>query len=428
VKEDMMGTEHHDNLSRNQTMTWTLAVALRRKLGGHYRINRVAWSGGQGQGLDVAAGPDQPMYRLSFWGWGGNHLMVGFESHGHPLDSEHVWPALAEGRIGVEQLAKDGATAARSYQRPVRHVDGAVDATATLGYEFLAAAMRASLTCNLGWRVDTAIQLDDGTIGYEDDDLASSLAGPYLSLLDESPTAFEAQRRTTADVADWHFVYVPDGPPVAAVNPVRGVYLPEAGLVPSESLHRAPSWRSVLRLLRPQPTESSDPLGTPRSGLTVALAAQTHTRMMVEHGFGSARLLASELHGPALSLSPSLRSRLARAAQITVPARAWVGRRVTCEQVVSAVARANRGPSKSMPGGGNDLVIDLVVAWADANSGEPVCIAVLVGSAAQLLEGSAVLMERMGAGGPADLRLVVLDLDDKSGPARLGLLRLSDLV
>ena len=42
-----------------------------------------------------------------------------------------------------------------------------------------------------------------------------------------------------------------------------------------------------------------------------------------------------------------------------------------------------------MPGGGNDLVIDMVVAWADANSGEPVWIAVRVGSATQLLEGSA---------------------------------------
>lgn len=422
-----MGTEYHDELSRNQTMTWTLAVALRRKLGGHYRIKRVAWSDGQGQGLDLMAGPGQPLFRLSFWGWGGNHLMVGFESHGHPLDSEQVWPALAEGRVGVEQLAKDGATAARPYQRPVRDVDGAADATVTLGYEFLAAAMRASLTRDLGWRVDTAVQLDDGTVGYDDDTLASSLAAPYLPLLEDSPNAFGARWQTTADVADWHFVYVPDGPPVAAVDPACGVYLPNTGLVPSADLFRAPSWRTVLRLLRPQPAEYMDPLGTPRSGFTVALAAQTHPRMLVEHAFGTARLVASELHGPALSLSTSLRSRLARAAQLTVPARAWVGRGVTVDQVVSALARASRRPAKSVPRVGSDLVIDLVVAWTDANSGEPVCIAVLVGTAAQLLEGSNVLMDRIGTGGQVDLRLVVLDLDAEPGPAQAGLLRLSDL-
>src|SRR4051794_3970909 len=98
-------------VSLTQTMTWTLAVALRRKLGGHYRIHRVAWSGGSGQGLDLVGGPEQPAYRLSFWGWGGNHLHVGWEGRDHPLDSEEVWPALAAGRVGVEQLARDGAAA-----------------------------------------------------------------------------------------------------------------------------------------------------------------------------------------------------------------------------------------------------------------------------------------------------------------------------
>ena len=108
---------------------------------------------------------------------------------------------------------------------------------------------------------------------------------------------------------------------------------------------------------------------------------------------------------------------------MTVPARAWVGRGVTSGQVVSAVARANRGPCTSMPGGGNDLVIDMVVAWADANSGEPVWIAVLVGSATQLLQGSAAPGTKCALAAQWTCGSSGRDLDDESGPAQVGLLR-----
>lgn len=394
--------------SRIETLTWTLAVALRRKLGADYRITRVAWSGGQGQGLDLTAGQDQPMFRLSFEGWGGNHLIAGNKERDHPLDANWVWAALAAGWVSVEELARDAAAAARPFRRPVRQRPGQADSYATTAYEFIAAAMRASLVRNLGWQVDTVVPLDDGMGGdAERLELRSTWAKPYLKLFDESPPREGRKPTTTDDVDDWHFIQAPTGP-VCAVDPTAGVYLPGVGPVLFADWSRGPAWQSVLRLLDPDRGTGTYSMGAPGTGLTVALAAQTRIATLVDYGLGAARLVDSELHGPALALRPGLRTRLGTAAQLAVPARAWAGRSVRASQIGSAVA-GNLASKGIDP---DDVVADLVVAWNEgpASKAPPVVVAVFVASDAQPLANIQGFTEQVESAGPVDLRVVVVDL------------------